>query len=43
MPLINDKVKRIILSRPAVEAGENLGFLTWGLKRETRPLYAATL
>jgi phosphate starvation-inducible PhoH-like protein len=27
--LKNKQVKRIILTRPAVEAGENLGFLTW--------------
>ena len=27
------KIKRIILTRPAVEAGENLGFFTWRYKK----------
>ncbi len=27
--LLTDKVQRIILIRPAVEAGEKLGFFTW--------------
>lgn len=39
------KVKRIILARPAVEAGENLGFLPCDLKEKIdpylRPLYDA--
>lgn len=39
------KVKRIILTRPAVEAGENLGFLPGDLKEKVdpylRPLYDA--
>ena len=43
--LLEDKVKKIILSRPAVEAGENLGFLPGDLKEKIdpylRPLYDA--
>ncbi len=43
--LKNKTVKRIILTRPAVEAGENLGFLPGGLKDKIdpylRPLYDA--
>ncbi|MGP1514833.1 MAG: PhoH family protein [Bacteroidales bacterium] len=39
------KIKRIILTRPAVEAGENLGFLPGGLKDKLdpylQPLYDA--
>lgn len=39
------KVKKIVLVRPAVEAGENLGFLPGGLKEKIdpylRPLYDA--
>ncbi|MGL3600293.1 PhoH family protein, partial [Veillonella sp. ZSJB6] len=39
------QVKRIILTRPAVEAGENLGFLPGDLKEKVdpylRPLYDA--
>ncbi len=31
-------VDKIILSRPAVEAGEQLGFFTWRLKRKNRSL-----
>jgi phosphate starvation-inducible PhoH-like protein len=42
---INKKVDRIILSRPAVEAGEKLGFLPGDLKEKIdpylRPLYDA--
>ena len=38
-------VKKIILSRPAVEAGEKLGFLPWDLKEKVdpflRPIYYA--
>ena len=32
--LLEKKFDRIILSRPAVEAGEKLGFLAWRFKRE---------
>jgi phosphate starvation-inducible PhoH-like protein len=43
--LINGKIDRIILSRPAVEAGERLGFLPGDLKEKVdpylRPLYDA--
>jgi phosphate starvation-inducible protein PhoH and related proteins len=43
--LKNKEVKKIILSRPAVEAGENLGFLPGDLKEKIdpylRPLYDA--
>lgn len=43
--LKNKTVKRIILARPAVEAGENLGFLPGDLKEKIdpylRPLYDA--
>lgn len=43
--LKNQQVKRIILTRPAVEAGENLGFLPGDLKEKVdpylRPLYDA--
>lgn len=43
--LRNKEVKRIILSRPAVEAGENLGFLPGDLKEKVdpylQPLYDA--
>ncbi|MBA2878927.1 phosphate starvation-inducible PhoH-like protein [Anoxybacillus kamchatkensis] len=43
--LKNGQVKRIILTRPAVEAGENLGFLPGDLKEKVdpylRPLYDA--
>lgn len=43
--LLNGSVERIILSRPAVEAGENLGFLPGDLKEKIdpylRPLYDA--
>ncbi len=43
--LKNKEVKRIILARPAVEAGENLGFLPGDLKDKLdpylRPLYDA--
>ncbi|RAK22434.1 phosphate starvation-inducible protein PhoH [Anoxybacillus vitaminiphilus] len=43
--LKNGLVKRIILTRPAVEAGENLGFLPGDLKEKVdpylRPLYDA--
>ncbi|MFV0504323.1 MAG: PhoH family protein [Lachnospirales bacterium] len=41
----NDKVNRIILTRPAIEAGENLGFLPGDLQQKVdpylRPLYDA--
>jgi phosphate starvation-inducible protein PhoH and related proteins len=43
--LKNGKIKRIILTRPAVEAGESLGFLPGDLKEKVdpylRPLYDA--
>jgi phosphate starvation-inducible PhoH-like protein len=45
--LRNAEVKKIILSRPAVEAGENLGFLPGDLKEKIdpylQPLYDALL
>ena len=45
MALKNKEVKRIVLTRPAVEAGENLGFLPGDLKEKLdpylRPLYDA--
>ena len=34
--LMEKKVERVILSRPAVEAGEKLGFLTWRYERKSR-------
>ena len=41
--LLEKKVERIILSRPAVEAGEKLGFLPGDMKEKIdpylRPLY----
>lgn len=43
--LRNKEIKRIILTRPAVEAGENLGFLPGDMKEKVdpylRPLYDA--
>jgi phosphate starvation-inducible PhoH-like protein len=43
--LLNNQVKKIILTRPAVEAGEKLGFLPGGLQEKVdpylRPLYDA--
>jgi phosphate starvation-inducible PhoH-like protein len=43
--LFKKRVKRIILARPAVEAGENLGFLPGDLQEKIdpylRPLYDA--
>lgn len=43
--LKNNQVKKIVLTRPAVEAGENLGFLPGDLKEKVdpylRPLYDA--
>lgn len=45
MALKEGKVKRIVLTRPAVEAGENLGFLPGDLQEKVdpylRPLYDA--
>ncbi|MDE5424146.1 PhoH family protein [Ancylomarina sp. DW003] len=45
--LRNNEVKKIILTRPAVEAGENLGFLPGDLKEKIdpylQPLYDALL
>jgi phosphate starvation-inducible PhoH-like protein len=43
--LLNNQVKKIVLTRPAVEAGEKLGFLPGGLQEKVdpylRPLYDA--
>ena len=43
--LLNNQISRIILSRPAVEAGERLGFLPGDMKEKVdpylRPLYDA--
>ena len=43
--LMEKKVERVILSRPAVEAGEKLGFLPGDMKEKVdpylRPLYDA--
>jgi phosphate starvation-inducible protein PhoH and related proteins len=43
--LLNKKVRRLILTRPAVEAGESLGFLPGSLEQKVnpylRPLYDA--
>ncbi len=43
--LLNDTVSRVVLTRPAVEAGENLGFLPGDLQQKVnpylRPLYDA--
>ena len=43
--LTERKVERLILTRPAVEAGERLGFLSWDLQQKVapylRPLYDA--
>ena len=43
--LLNDQVQKIVLIRPAVEAGENLGFLPGDLKDKLdpymQPLYDA--
>src|SRR5207237_8654643 len=36
--LKKEQVSRIILTRPAVEAGEALGFLPGGLQAQLRPL-----
>ena len=40
--LLEKKVERIILSRPAVEAGERLGFLPGDIKDKIDP-YLRTL
>ena len=41
--LTERKIEKIILTRPAVEAGERLGFFTWRLTAKSdpylRPLY----
>ena len=37
LQLIENKFERIILSRPAVEAGEKLGFLPGDLKEKVDP------
>ena len=43
--LLDKKIERIILSRPAVEAGERLGFLPGDMREKVdpylRPLYDA--
>ncbi len=39
--LKNNEIKRIILSRPAVEAGENLGFLPGDMKNKLDPYLQA--
>ena len=39
--LLNDKVQKIILIRPAVEAGEKLGFLPGDLSPKGRSLFKA--
>ena len=43
--LLEKKIERVILSRPAVEAGEKLGFLPGDMKEKVdpylRPLYDA--
>ncbi|HCL70963.1 MAG TPA: PhoH family protein, partial [Actinobacteria bacterium] len=43
--LLNEQIKRILLVRPAVEAGERLGFLPGDLSQKVdpylRPLYDA--
>lgn len=41
--LRNREIKRIVLSRPAVEAGENLGFLPGDMKRKGRSLSSASI
>ena len=35
--LINEEVNRIILTRPAIEAGEHLGFLPGDFKQKVAP------
>jgi phosphate starvation-inducible PhoH-like protein len=41
--LVSGEVKKIILSRPAVEAGENLGFLPGDLKEKIDPYLIPSL
>ena len=41
--LKDKQVKKIILSRPAVEAGEKLGFFAWRYERKDRPLPATSI
>lgn len=41
--MLEGKIDKIILSRPAVEAGENLGFLPGDLKEKVDPLPAAAV
>jgi len=38
--LLEKKVQRIILARPAVEAGEKLGFLPGDLAEKVNPIFA---
>ena len=37
--LMEKKIDRVILSRPAVEAGEKLGFLPGDYERKSRPIF----
>ena len=37
------KVNRIVLARPAVEAGEKLGFLPGDLQEKNKPVFEAAL
>ena len=41
--LKNGQVKRIILTRPAVEAGESFGFPTWRFKGKSGPLLTSII
>ena len=41
--LLSKQVNRIILARPAVEAGERLGFLPGTLQEKVDPVHAAAL
>ena len=41
--LKQEKVSRIILTRPAVEAGEALGFLPGDLQEKILPLFTSAL
>ena len=41
--LMEKKIERVILSRPAVEAGEKLGFFAWWYERESRSLFKTSL
>lgn len=41
--LKNKEVKKIIITRPAVEAGENLGFLPGDLKEKLTLIYVQSM